>query len=365
MKILSESQFNQMIQNRNRNDGTSFDKSIGDLPIADYVMTVEIIESWSAQDGGGYAAKAKRVAFDDGNFSLVGEEFPIWNPMSTGMPDNAVGDRMAVCYRGRWEIIGGGGGGGRDRIVADELIETMVYAFPANTRDGYRVESRTMIQGRAISANTPIIHNGNLLLDFAYYSQLLPISPPLISGGTLISQDTSGGLFNLTTAYRLYSPKNTQTTTNLSLPITISALPITYPAWVWFSFIPNYDSGILESPFTSSFVRGSLSNSNLVTSSPTNVNPIPFDTDISLSISWISSIPTSYRNTYSIQYRFVSSLQPNPVWVDDESSVSTKLVKFSNAQNNMELQSRIAVKNPVTGEVWFTEVVSHGIYTGI
>lgn len=121
MKIIKESEYNQIIAQLGRHDSPQAQTGITrDSWLADSLMTVEITQDWAqSENDAAWTAQVKRVVFDDGNYTLEGDEFPIYYPGSKDneKPSQAVGDRVSVAYRGRWEVIGGGGAGGMTVIA--------------------------------------------------------------------------------------------------------------------------------------------------------------------------------------------------------------------------------------------------------
>jgi len=77
----------------------------------DKELTVEMTGGWMPDDNSyAFVARAKRVVFD----AAQGDVFPIYVPYVKGReaPLLAVGDRVGVVYRGRWEVVGSEGGSG-------------------------------------------------------------------------------------------------------------------------------------------------------------------------------------------------------------------------------------------------------------
>ena len=345
MKILTNSQFNQLTQNRNREDGRSFGNISGDLPIADYVMTVEITADWTQQSGGGYTAQAKLVAFDDGAFSLDGGEFPIWNPMfSLEKPSNAVGDRMAVCYRGRWEVIGGGGGGGNP-LIEDTLTSTLIAKGQATTLKEHIVYAPVLANGRASASGTNIVHQKGSdgrqwVVNVESYTTALTLNTPTLTAsgnGVQVSVPNWMSTTNIGIQWTQYHPTNTWTniTTIPSWPHVVT--PVN-PGWVFVRlYSTSSGTNILASPWSSLFARGSILDGDLFIATP--VSGTPTESVTVTMGSWYNSIPSQLRDRYTLQTGYMASGNTPP---SSWSSTSSQAIPISGTR---DIWARINVEN--------------------
>ena len=167
-----------------------------DTIISNYIVTVEITQDWTQASGNThYSAMAKRVVFDGGSFSLEGNEFPVCYPGTTGKPTQAVGDRVTVAYRGRWEIIGGGGGGGASPSTLDTL--TITQTTITNTAPGIvdRIHGET-------STNLINVY-GDMLTSF----QSIP-SGTLVLVGKVMTRYQSGQTYLYAERYQVKEARN-------------------------------------------------------------------------------------------------------------------------------------------------------------
>jgi hypothetical protein len=114
MRIIRESDYNNLISQLGKKDSNqvSFGNSL-DSWLSDTIVTVELTGNWEQDDDSdAYTAKAKYVSFDNGKYTIDEDddtcEITIYDPSAKGgeTPSSAIGDRVSVVYRGRWELLG-------------------------------------------------------------------------------------------------------------------------------------------------------------------------------------------------------------------------------------------------------------------
>jgi len=312
MKLLTTSQFNELTAQRNRGDSQSLGRDRGHLQIADYIMTVEITQDWVQENNAGaWFAMARRVAFDDGDYTTQGDEFPIYNPTTPDKPDNAVGDRVAVCDRGRWEIIGGGGG--TVELIDDILASTLISGGTATTNRGYIVYAPVLANGRAAGVGTNITHlkgrdGRQYVVNVESYTTALALNTPTLTtsgNGVQVAVPNWMSTTGLGIQWCQYHPTKTWTSIS-NVPSWPHVFTPVNPGWVFVRLYSTVSgSNIIAGPWAAILARGSLADSDLFVASPTPGTPT---TTVTVTPgSWYDSLPSDVKTMYTLQTGYMAS----------------------------------------------------------
>ena len=285
---------------------------------------------------------------------------PVWLESAESGSVRILGHNGSFCV----VTIGCGGGGGGNPNISDYLQSTLVFNSMASTREGYLVTAPTMMPGRSIEENTPILHDGKYVIDWRNYASSFPLPFPVVLAG-VVSKPVGLEVLAFSLYYYRFAPVGNAVLAG-SLPFNLTTLPIAEPCFIYLFFGVTSGTTAGNGPWTPYFIRGSIADADLIAAAPVAGTPTM---TVTLSLgSWVSSVPTEYQGFYAIQYYWSNSTGTPVLSNFADAPVSGELTVPAQPSAYNHLWVRLAVApyssgGVATGSVAYTSPVYLGQYT--